>query len=157
MLKNRLITLMALLSVFVTTAMAPARAADTNPLADYQHNVLACLNTVTKATCYIWIGNVWKEGDNGYMVMWDRGVQTELPTVGGNFRVEGREGSYTYKDGKICLTPKANPQKKYKAEAQGEIYSGAGCYELPVHKVGDQWTQKDAQGREVKFWLLQGR
>lgn len=138
-------------------ATAPLSAADTDPLAGYHHNVLACLNNVTKATCYIWIGNVWKEGDNGYLVTWDRGAQTELPTVGGNYRVEGRDGTYAMKDGKICLTPKSNPKKTYKAEDQGEIYSGSGCFEFPVHQVGDKWTQKDAKGREVTFWLLQGR
>lgn len=135
---------------------ALAQAAD-DPLSNYHGNSLVCLDSVTKATCYIWFGSVWKDGDQSYMVMWDRGVQTELPTVGGNFRIEGRDGTYKLKGGQLCLSPKSNPKKSYAMEKQGELYAGSGCYEVAPHAVGDKWTQKDAQGREVTFWLLKGR
>jgi hypothetical protein len=146
------------ITVAASFTATPSTAADSkDPLANYRANVLACLNTVTKATCYIWFGDVWNKGDNKYLVMWDRGVQTEMPTVGGNYRLEGREGDLSFKNGQICLKPQANASKQYRTEAAGELYAGAGCYEFVAHQVGDKWTQKDSAGRELTFWLLQGR
>jgi hypothetical protein len=137
--------------------LGAALAADVDPLESYHSNSLACLDNVTKATCYIWIGSVWRDGDRSYLVMWDRGPQTEMPTVGGNFRIEGREGTYRLKAGQLCLTPLRNDHKRYAMAEQGELYAGSGCYEIAAHNVGEKWTQTDARGRTVTFWLLKGR
>jgi len=156
---NRLLVCVAVTAaaLFGVGMNGAVRAADNDPLASYHSNSLVCLDTITKASCYIWIGSVWKDGDHDYVVMWDRGAQREPPTVGGNFRLEGREGTYQLKGSRICLTPQHNRQKTYKAEQQGELYAGAGCYEIAAHAVGDKWTQVDSMGREVTFWLLKGR
>lgn len=152
----RLRLALATLTLALASGM-PTRAADADPIAQYRHNVLACLNVTTRATCIIWFGNVWKEGDNGYVVMWDRGPQAELPTVGGNFRMEGRDGKLSFRKGQVCLKPNPARGAKFFTDKDGELYAGAGCYELAAHAPGEQWTQRDAKGREVKFWLLPGR
>ena len=50
---------LALAAVMLSLAAGlPTRAADADPIAQYRHNVLACLNVTTRATCIIWFGNV---------------------------------------------------------------------------------------------------
>lgn len=139
-----------------TANICTVGAAD-DPLAAYYGNTLLCQNQSTRAVCHVWLNP-----DKSYFLMYDRGVQKEVPTTGknGNYRIEGRRGTYELK-GKpgayeVCLKPNAVPDKKFAIEVAGEIYAGKACYVLPEHKVGESWMQTVAGDKQYKMWLVKG-
>lgn len=132
-----------------------ARAAEESPLTQYYGNTLLCQNQTSKAVCHLWLNE-----DGSYFLLYDRGVQPDVPVAGGNFRVEGRRGKYKLQ-GKagayqVCLTPDAVKAKTFKIEEAKEIYGGKACYALPEHKVGEKWTQAGDGGQQYKMWLVKG-
>lgn len=129
-------------------------AAD-EPLAQYFGNSVLCRDESTGAVCHFWLN-----ADRTYFLMYDRGAQKQAPTVGGDFRLEGRQGRYTVQqDGtgaKVCLQPESVPDKQFAIEADKELFAGAACYVLATDKhAGDSWEQTD-QGRTYKLWLVRG-
>ncbi len=149
--------LMALLGAAAVACMlaVPASAADADPLAAYYDNTLVCQNQVTKAKCRLWLNRTGK-----FYVFYDLGSQPKKPDINGPFQINGREGTYTLrKDGakyKLCLWPAA-PRIYINAEQQREVFTDAGCNDFTPHKLNDSWTDKDLVGRDVKFWLMEGR
>jgi len=137
-------------------AAAPgAYAADDSVLAPYYGNSVICRDDATHAVCHLWLNP-----DHTYFLMYDRGVQPVPATPGGDFRVEGRDGTYRLEqrpDGEaLCLAPNKVPGKVFRIEQAGEIYGGAACYPFAPHQVGDRWVVRDAHGRSVTLWLVTG-
>ncbi|MFT3906956.1 MAG: hypothetical protein QM718_11670 [Steroidobacteraceae bacterium] len=130
-------------------------AAPLDPLAELYGNTLVCQNQVTKAKCRLWVNP-----DGKYFAFFDNGSQPNPPDINGPFQIEGREGTYTVRNdtgaNQLCLWIAA-PRIKLLAEANKEMYSESACYALGAHKVGESWVEKDASGRDVKFWLMAGR
>jgi hypothetical protein len=141
----------------VLAALVQVAAGAAEPvLAAYFGNSLLCKDETTGAVCHLWL-----DADGSYFLMYDRGVQQQLPTVGGNFRLEGRRGHYSLQGRgaatRLCLRPEPSSQKHYAIEAGHELFAGASCYGLAAGKhVGDTWEQVDA-GRTYKLWLVRGR
>ncbi|MFT3807383.1 hypothetical protein [Arenimonas sp.] len=129
-------------------------AAD-DPLASYYGNTLLCQNQSSKAICHLWLNP-----DRTFFVMYDRGVQPDVPVAGGNFRIEGRRGTYQLqgKPGayEVCLKPDSVPGKKFAIEMTGEIYGGKACYALPERQLGSSWMHSTADGKQYKMWLVKG-
>jgi hypothetical protein len=147
--------LFAVLSVSCVHAAQPVQAVSVDPLANYYANTLTCRNEVTQAICRVWLNR-----DGQYFVFYNLGKQPKAPDINGPFQINGRTGTWTVRpDGagvKLCLWVAA-PRTKILAEQQKEMYSEATCYPFTAHKVGDKWTDKDLQGREVTMWLTEGR
>jgi hypothetical protein len=150
-------SLMMTAALIQTTAWSAERAvaATTDPLVNYYTNTLTCRNEVTKAICRVWLNR-----DGQYFAFYNLGAQAKAPDINGPFQINGRTGTWTVRpDGngvKLCLWVAA-PRTKILAEQRQEMYSEATCYPFTPHKVGDKWTEKDLQGRELTLWLTEGR
>ncbi|MGC3980482.1 MAG: hypothetical protein QM808_04400 [Steroidobacteraceae bacterium] len=134
---------------------AASSAAADSPLTAYYGNTLLCQNQSSKAICHIWLNQ-----DGSYFLMYDRGVQADVPTgAKGNYRIEGRRGTYELKGAagayQVCLQPNAVDGKQFAIETAGEIYAGKSCYVLPEKQVGDSWMQSSGS-QQYKMWLVKG-
>lgn len=148
--------LAALVTVVSAFGATSSMAAD-DSISAYYGNTLLCQNQTSKAICHVWFNQ-----DGTYFLMYDRGVQPDVPVTGNNanYRIEGRKGTYTVqgKSGayEVCLKPDVVPGKKFAIEAASEIYAGKSCYVLPEHKVGESWMQTAGGNQQYKMWLVKG-
>lgn len=131
-------------------------AAEMEPLGSYYDNTLIWQNQTTKA-----IGRIWLNRDGKYYAFYDMGVQPVPPTANGPYRVQGREGTWTLRNGsapyQLCLWPRA-PRINIGAAVQKELYAEGACYSFTPHAVGETWTENgDTTGRPYKFWFVKGR
>lgn len=148
---------LATAAIVLSTLVTNVGSAADDPLSAYYGNTLLCQNQSTKAICHVWLNQ-----DKSYFLMYDRGVQKEVPVTGNNanYRIEGRRGTYELK-GKpgayeVCLKPDNVPNKKFAIETAGEIYAGKACYVLPERKLGESWLQTAAGDKQYKMWLVKG-
>ena len=154
-LNHHIARLLAALSLMfaLTSISTSANAAD--PLANYYGNTLFCQNQETQAKCWLWL-----EPDGNYYAFYYLGRPDSAPAINGPFTVNGRDGTYTLRGDKenyeLCLWPAA-PRIKINAEQQQEIFAGDGCYPFEIKKVGSKWDGADLVGRQVRFWLMEGR
>ena len=137
-------------------AALPAVAADPDPLASYYENTLIWQNQATKA-----IGRLWLERDGRYFAFYNVGPQSTPPGANGPFQVQGREGTYTLRNGaapyQLCLWPAA-PRVRIGAEAARELHAEGACYRFTPRDVGAMWDETaDPLNRPYRFWLVKGR
>jgi len=143
----------AIFSLLAVVLAIPSAQAAPASLAPFFGNTIVAQDQDTKAVAHLWLDPGGK-----YTLVYDLGVQKIIPVVNGVFRIEGRDGRYSVKsDGTVCFKPNTPPGKVYGMDTQQEIFAGHDCVALGSHAAGDQWTSRDAKGRTVKLWLLQGR
>ena len=148
--------LSGLVLVLMLCLAASLRAADGGTLGDYYDNTLIWQNQISRA-----VGRLWLNRDGRYYAFYNLGSQSRPPDVNGPFQVEGRIGTYTVREDAgqslLCLWPAA-PRTRLGAEIQHELFAENRCYRLPLHRVGDSWTQlDDTDGRAYKYWFVPGR
>ena len=118
------------LSAFIAVGFAGAALADT--MTETYGNTLLATNDKGETT------KVWFKADNSYTFQDSKGVKGS--------------GKWAIKDGQYCDTP----NMAVDAPA-GTVAPKEACFAYEAnHKVGDKWSQKDADGRMFNAEIRKG-